>query len=349
MVSILRRARVRTIPTGLQHGTVTVLINGQTYEMTALRVDVATDGRHAVVRYTDDWRADAARRDLTINAMSLSLDGHLYDYFGGLADLERRHVAFVGDPEARIHEDYLRILRYFRFHTRINGTASHDSHTLRVIEACAAGLDGISGERIASEMHRILALPASPVTLRTVYAVGLAPHLGLPGAEQPSALAGLERYTAVCATASDPWTRLAALLPDAASLERLQRRWKPSNQQKARLAFILQHRERPVSLVYAQDLLVDACDRDNVLELLRYAGLPEAANALRDWAVPRFPISGQALVDLGIPWGPRIGEILRELKEQWKTSRYCLTEPQLMAAASELAAGHRERHAQTDR
>ncbi len=154
----LKRAGVKVVPTGLTHGTVTAAVDGRGFEITTLRRDLETDGRHAVVAFTEDWRLDAARRDFTINAMSMARDGSVFDYFNGTADLENGRVRFVGDPATRIAEDYLRILRFFRFYARY-GRVPPDAATLDALRAGIPGLARLSVERVWMELRRILGAP----------------------------------------------------------------------------------------------------------------------------------------------------------------------------------------------
>ena len=179
MIELFDEEQIRYIETGLQHGTLTVHLGQQDFEITTLRIDVATDGRHAKVEFTDDWKLDAERRDLTFNAMSLTLDGTLYDYFGGRDDLNARRVRFVGDPLKRLQEDYLRILRYFRFYGRIaEKPDEHDKETLDVISQCVEGLDRIAVERIWVEISKILVGNHAPSLLRLIYELKVAEHIG---------------------------------------------------------------------------------------------------------------------------------------------------------------------------
>ncbi len=200
-MAALQQAGVKVVPTGLGHGTVTAVVDGRGFEITTLRRDVETDGRHAVVAFTEDWRLDASRRDFTINAMSMTRDGTLFDYFDGTADLQAGRVRFVGDPATRIAEDYLRILRFFRFYARY-GCVSPDPATLDALRAGIPGLRRLSVERVWMELRRILAAP------NPEEAVGLMARLGiwaavLPEAQAVSRLAGLP---------ADPVLRLAAML-----------------------------------------------------------------------------------------------------------------------------------------
>lgn len=179
MIELFKKMNIHYIETGLQHGTLTVHVNKHNFEVTTLRIDAETDGRHAKVEFTNDWMVDAERRDLTINAMSLGLDGSLYDYFGGRDDLLKRRVRFVGDPKLRIQEDYLRILRYFRFYGRISSEEdNHDPTTLNVIQECAEGLKKIAVERIWIEISKILTGKYMPSLVRRMYDLNVAQFIG---------------------------------------------------------------------------------------------------------------------------------------------------------------------------
>lgn len=180
MIKLFKAHKIRYIPTGLEHGTITVHINSADYEITTLRVDRVTDGRHAVVDFTTDWRTDALRRDLTINAMSLELDGTLYDYFQGQKHLAEKKILFVGDAKTRIEEDYLRILRYFRFYGRIVPEKDqHDPATLAVIRETAQGLKWVSVERVWVEIGKILIGNFAPHLIAVMYQLGVAENIGM--------------------------------------------------------------------------------------------------------------------------------------------------------------------------
>lgn len=179
MIEMFKKNDLRYIETGLQHGTLTVHVNKRDFEVTTLRIDAETDGRHAKVLFTNDWRLDAERRDLTFNAMSLGLDGTLYDYFGGREDLYNHRVKFVGDPKSRIEEDYLRILRYFRFYGRIALLEdNHDEKTLNVIKECAEGLKKIAVERIWIEVSKILTGNYAPGLVLKMYELNVSQSIG---------------------------------------------------------------------------------------------------------------------------------------------------------------------------
>ncbi len=179
MKDVFAKKGIKFIETGLEHGTITAHINHLDFEVTTLRYDTEQDGRWAKVVFTNDWKLDAERRDLTINAMSMDTECTLYDYFGGVEDLKCRQVRFVGDSRQRIKEDYLRILRYFRFYGRIATDAdNHDQETLEVIQEMASGLEKISVERIWMELSKILIGNFAPSIMKHIYDLGVASHIG---------------------------------------------------------------------------------------------------------------------------------------------------------------------------
>ncbi len=305
----LAAAGLRVIPTGIDHGTVTALAGGRGFEVTTLRRDVTTDGRHATVAFTDDWTADAARRDLTFNAMSMSRDGALFDPFGGAADLAAGRVRFVGDPVLRIAEDYLRVLRYFRFQARY-GRAEPDAATLRALAYGVPGLARLSPERVWSEIKRILAAP-DPVG-----AVRLMQRLGVLAAVLPEAVSiqALQRLVAAGAPA-DPLLRLAALAP--VDLQRLAQRLRLSGAEAERLLLLARGNAPSPDDADIRRALADT-DREVLLGRLWLAGSPpdlreRVAVALR----PVFPLQGRDLLAAGYEPGPELGRALGELRGWW--------------------------------
>ena len=311
----LEAAGMRAVPTGLDHGTVTALSDGRGFEVTTLRRDVETDGRHAVVAFTDNWQADAARRDFTINAMSLTRAGEVFDYFGGIGDLRAGFLRFVGDPATRIAEDYLRILRFFRFSARYSSGPA-DPAALAAISAGVPGLAGLSVERVWSELARILSAPDPRA------AVGLMAKLGvlaavLPEGAEPARLARLVEADAPV----DPLLRLAALLTgDPAALAA---RLRLSVAERDRLAAL---RAGPVARPGDDDatlrrLLADEA-REALIDRTWLAGgsAPEwAAVRARLATIPRpvFPLEGRDVLALGEPEGPRVGALLRAVRQWW--------------------------------
>ncbi|WP_333779801.1 CCA tRNA nucleotidyltransferase, partial [Falsiroseomonas oryzae] len=242
----LSAAGLKVFETGLQHGTLTAVLDRQPVEVTALRRDVTTDGRHAEVAWTTDWREDAARRDFTINAMSLAADGRLWDYFGGREDLEAGRVRFVGDPATRLAEDYLRALRFFRFWARY-GRGAPDGAALAAIRDAVPGLAArIAAERIWMELKRLLEAPDPMGALELMREAGLLAAL-LPEAVGPEVLA---RLVGIGAPA-DPLLRVAALLPADApeAAAGLAARLRLSGEERARLCHFAASARSPVPAV----------------------------------------------------------------------------------------------------
>ena len=315
IVRALTAAGIRAVPTGIAHGTVTAVEGGRGFEVTTLRRDIETDGRHASVVFTDNWRVDAARRDFTINAMSMTSDGAVFDYFTGIADLRAGVVRFVGDPATRIAEDYLRILRFFRFSARY-GTGAPDPAALAAIRAGVAGLLILSVERVWSELQRILAAPDPTGAVQLMAALGVLDAV-LP---EGSDVSKFGRLVAAGAPA-DPILRLAALLTGDA--EALAVRLKLSAAERISLLAL---RNLPVPQPADDD---DALRRllagDDPKILIGRAWL-EGGNA-PDWnrlrdrlaALPRpvFPLEGRDALALGVAPGPAMGVLLREIRDWW--------------------------------
>ncbi|XP_064483449.1 CCA tRNA nucleotidyltransferase 1, mitochondrial-like [Ornithodoros turicata] len=330
---------VRMINTkGEKHGTITARINDKAnFEVTTLRIDVVTDGRHAEVEFTTDWETDANRRDLTINALFLGLDGTVYDYFHGIEDLEKRRVAFVGDPAQRIREDYLRILRYFRFYGRIAVEPdSHDPGILTAIRENVGGLAGISGERLWTELKKILAGNYSKELVGRIIDLGIAPFLGLP--DSPD----WNQFEKVCrrshGLALQPVPLLTALLKDESEVMKLHSRLKFSSYERDLALFIVQHRENKedASLKPYQRLLFVTKGKTGdvqewICELLKYGGHRELLESFRCWDMPKFPVNGTMLLERGMRSGPKFAAVLGKLKELWFDSDFSLTTEELLA------------------
>jgi poly(A) polymerase len=305
----LEDARVRAVPTGLAHGTITAVTEGGTVEITTLRRDVATDGRHATIAYTDDWREDAARRDFTINALYADpVSGEIFDYFGGLNDLSAGRVRFIGDPLQRIAEDHLRILRFFRFHARFGSEI--DDAGLEACTARANDLMALSRERIAAELLKLL------VAARAVAVIALMVERGIWRAVLPeidadgvARLAALVDHEHAAGIAPDPIRRLAALIP-ARDGDVVAARLKLSNTNRKRVVAATQGigDEGPRALAYRHGV-AGAIDR------LLIAGADVAPIA--DWSPPAFPISGGALVERGLRKGPDVAAMRRRIETQW--------------------------------
>jgi poly(A) polymerase len=333
VMQALAAARIRVVPTGLEHGTVTAVVDGRGIEITSLRRDVETDGRHARVKFTDDWREDAARRDFTINALSMRRDGAVFDYFGGIEDLRAGRVRFVGEAAQRIAEDYLRILRFFRFFARY-GRGEPDADASAAIRGGLAGLGGLSAERVWSELKRILAAP-DPVA-----AVALMAELGvlaavLPEDADPAPLAALVGAGAP----ADPLLRLAALF--AGDVVALSDRLKLANDERARLAAL---RAGPSPHPSDDDATLRRMLADTEPAVLNDRAWLAGGDApgwaelrARIVATPRpvFPLEGRDVLALGLAPGPRVGELLREVRAWWM-EQGCT--PDVAACRQELEA-----------
>ena len=307
----LAAAGLKAVPTGLAHGTVTAISHGLVAEVTTLRRDVATHGRHATVAFTDDWQADASRRDFTINALYASLPGGaLDDWFGGRADLAARRVRFIGDPLQRIAEDHLRILRFFRFSARFAGTLDADG--LAACTARANDLMALSRERIAIEVKGLLGGAADPVpVLAEMLARGIwRPVLPEIDAERLPALARTIAAEAESGLGAAWQRRLAALLPAAAVVD-VGARLRLANADRQRLAQAVQ----PLASGDAAEAYRDGTEA--VVDRLLIAGQPAAAAALAGWQRPKLPASGKDIIARGVAPGPEVARRLAAFERAW--------------------------------
>jgi poly(A) polymerase len=300
------------VPTGLAHGTITAVTGGAPVEVTTLRRDVSTDGRRATVAFTGDWREDAARRDFTINALSADpLSGEIFDYFGGLADLEERKVRFIGEPLQRIAEDHLRILRFFRFHARF-GEGAPDEAGLEACAARANDLMALSRERIADELLKLLALPDPTPTVALMMEKGIfrpvLPEIGSAG--RLRTLVAAEDGAGI---GPEAIRRLAALLPaDPDVAASVAARLRLSKRLTKRLVSAAKtHVEAPKTLAYWIGA-AEAVDRI----LLHGAPGPEL-NVLESWQRPQLPVSGGDLVGRGLAAGPLVAATLQAIEREW--------------------------------
>ncbi len=303
VVAALEQAGIRVVPTGLPHGTVTAVVAGRGFEVTTLRRDVETDGRHAVVAFTADWRLDASRRDFTINAMSMTRSGEVFDYFDGVGDLAAGCIRFVGDPVTRLSEDYLRLLRFFRFYARF-ARQPPDAATLQALGGSVAGLSRLSAERVWNELRLILATP-DPAA-----AVGLMDRLGIWRAVLPEA-AAVDRLAGMPA---DPVLRLAGMLMGDARA--LATRLKLSNEDRDRLVRLAATPAPSGSDTDLRRLLADHQPAD-LIDRTWLDRRPEARQRLSTMTRPVFPLEGRDAVALGVAPGPRVGELLRLVRQWW--------------------------------
>lgn len=312
VVEKLGQAGIRTVPTGIEHGTVTALLPHGHVEVTTLRHDVSTDGRRATVAFASEWREDAARRDFTFNALyAHPLTLRIDDYFGGLDDLAARRVRFIGDARQRIREDHLRILRYYRFQARFGSELDAAAE-----EACAelaSTLQGLSRERVSWELLHLLALPDPAATVARMQARGVLPVI-LPeaGSDGVTELQALVLEEAKQSVEPDPIRRLAALLPAEPKVtEQVAARLRLSNPQKKRLASAAaryDHPGDPHALAYV-------LGRTEAIDRLLLSGCD--VSALNDWEKPVFPLKGGAVVTRGVSAGPEVARILLMVEARW--------------------------------
>ena len=326
----LAEAGLRVFETGLAHGTLTAVLAHEPVEVTALRRDLTTDGRHAEVEWTTDWREDASRRDFTFNAMSCDAEGALWDYFGGRDDLTAGRVLFVGDPATRLREDYLRALRFFRFWARF-GRSDPAPAALAAIRAAVPGFRArIAVERIWTELKRLLEAPDPVGALALMRETGLL-RAALPEAEDFIALGRLVSRRAP----ADPLLRVAALLPQRAEQHRrLAQRLKLSGEETARLRFLLEHAAPDAAgltrfMAATRQLgptdcalwLAEARDGQDRSEL-RLEALREA---------PVFAVLGRDAMALGAPPGPGLGQLLRAVEAWWLAGDCTATREECLA------------------
>ena len=317
VLGLLKANGIKAIPTGLAHGTITAVLPDGPIEVTTLRRDLETDGRHATIAFTDDWREDAARRDFTINALYADpLNGEIFDYFGGLDDLTAGVVRFIGDPLQRIAEDHLRILRFFRFHARFGDRI--DETGLAACTARANDLMALSRERIAAETLRLLIARHAVEVVRVMFAHGIftpvLPEIEEEGGARLARLAELEESAGI---APDSIRRLAALLPrDPAVGETVGARLKLSNAQRRRLVSALEAwHGSPHEGAYrlGREMAIDRW-------LLSAPAPADAVAGARDiaaWPIPVLPLTGGQLVEAGVKKGPDVARLLRQVENQW--------------------------------
>ncbi|CAN1722565.1 CCA tRNA nucleotidyltransferase [Hyphomicrobium sp. 1Nfss2.1] len=332
VVRLAKRAGLHTIPTGFEHGTVTLVADKHPFEVTTLRRDIETFGRHARVTFTTDWREDAMRRDFTMNALYCDLDGVVHDPLGGYPDLVAKRVRFIGDAHERIREDYLRILRFFRFLAQYGDPAAPDPDGLAAARTEKGGLAQLSGERIHNELLLLLSAPRALSALATMQDAGLIePLLGAPGNVQ---LAGrLESIEAALGRTPDPILRLAALadfhapllkdrlrlsLIEAGRLAEAARRdasFDPRTDEAAAKAFI--YRYGPDAFV--DGALLDWARSDDPLDDRARA---ERIDLPQRWTPPKLPVRGADVLALGVPAGPKVGRIVSEFESWWIAAGY---------------------------
>lgn len=330
--TIYKNNNIRHIDTGLAHGTWTVVLNSGVYEITSLRTETDHDGRWATVSYIKDWDGDLSRRDLTINAMALTFDDELIDPYNGKADLEAGIVRFVGNADERMREDYLRILRYFRFAGRYTATIEMlDADTLEAVKRNAKGLSDISRERVWAEMSKILLGPCSWSIIHIMIKSGIAPHIDLP------VLAGWMPRLMVATESRNAVTRLAAMLGNHKDMIKLAAAWKLSNNEAELACYVANQVEKSVSdedfftIRVAEIELADkGISREYVTEAFLAIGNDHYASILQDWEIPVFPVRGNDLILAGMSPGPAMGAALRVMRQEWVAQNFEPTKSELL-------------------
>ena len=359
----MRRAKAagfKPVPTGIEHGTVTVVAGGRPFEVTTLRADIETFGRHARVAFGRDWEADAERRDFTMNALYAEADGTIVDLVGGLADIANRTLRFIGDPEARIREDFLRVLRFFRFFAWY-GKGRPDAEGLKACARLKDGVKQLSAERAWSELKKLLSAPDPSRALLWMRQAGVLGTV-LPEGEKwgIDAIHALTKTEADMGWTPDPLSRLEAILPpDAARMQELARRLKLSNAEGDRLVKWALAEPLPASTtdavlarrLYRGDAgaiedrlrLAFAAARGRAAEddsaLIEASGYFRLLRFLEKWERPVFPLNGDDLRGLGLKQGKRVGELLAELESEWVESGFAFDRYALMVRAAEKVGG----------
>jgi poly(A) polymerase len=355
VMELLEQARIKAVPTGIAHGTVTAVADGRPFEITTLRRDVETFGRRARVAFTDSWTEDAARRDFTINAMFLSVDGRVFDPFGGLGDIATGRVRFVGDARERIEEDVLRLLRFFRFFAHFDRPPP-DAAALAACTALAPKLPTLSGERVRAELFKLLEAPDPAATLDLMARESILAHV-LPEAENMPRLAALTALeSVVLAEPPDALLRLAAVLAGGgAAAVAVAARLRLSNKEGERLlALTTSAPAMPPLDPRAERRLLQRLGAARFSDHLRLNWAEARAarggtvddspwrallDAARRWVPVTFPIKGEDAVKCGVPPGPAVGELIRAVEEWWADEDFrpgraaCLAQLKALAEA----------------
>lgn len=353
VVRRVEAAGFKPVPTGIEHGTVTVVADGRGFEVTTLREDVETFGRHAKVAFGRDWRRDAERRDFTINALSMTRDGQVFDYVGGLADIEQHRVRFIGDPKTRIAEDHLRILRFFRFHAAY-GEGPPDPDGLHACIAARAGLDQLSRERVRMEMLKLVVAEHAVPALAVMTEAGLLVNVlgGVPLLASFSSISKLEGELKLAPYAARRLGALAAYLEEDA--ERLRDRLRLSNAEYERIASMVERwwRISAVTSEHEGRVLLYRLGIGRFMDrvLIAWSRAPESAHDPRwqrltelpeRWMPPIFPLKAADFIKRGVDKGPALGAALRGAEEAWVAADFPIDPAALDAIADEAARAAR--------
>ena len=330
---LLEEAGYSVIPTGLQHGTVTAVMNGKAFEVTTLRHDKETDGRRAVVEFTDDWLEDAKRRDFTINALFMDLDGNVYDLLGqGLADIKTKKICFVGKASKRIEEDYLRILRFFRFHA-LYGGQDYEEEGLKACQAAADKISSLSRERITQEFLKILASDSPQDILDIMFEHDVLKDLDFSG-DYPEKdffrhFCNFQKKYRLSALSARIFVMAGLSMENMKALERLLLLPKVFLKDAVALNGALNlgnlscdNAVREAVYRFGRTATAQALMAELVQDRVMNSYASTALDIIQNWDVPDFPISGEDLLDAGYKKGPEIGKALRLLEDQWITQDF---------------------------
>lgn len=353
-VKALKLRNIKTIPTGLKHGTITAILNKRSFEITTLRHDVKCDGRHAKVEFTNDWQADASRRDFTFNALYADKYGHIYDYFGGIQDLKARKLNFIGNAEDRIKEDYLRILRAFRFHAKICiGDLSDE--ILDVCKKHSHMIQNLSGERIREEIFKLLECNDPAPTLKSMQKSDVLQKI-IPKEvkceilsspllinTKPPTKPSAYDHTPFLDPTIDALTKLALLLRTAEDRlnlgEYVSKLLRLSNKQKKKILFLLSNNIKTELSEKEQKKYISLFGKELYCDLMKICGIESGTNVdeyisfAKMFNIPKFPLSGNDLITIGHQPGKNLGRNLELLRQHWEDSSYTLTKEELILYA----------------
>lgn len=338
-IKALKLCNIKTIPTGLKHGTITAILNQRSFEITTLRHDVKCDGRHAKVEFTNNWQADASRRDFTFNALYADKHGHIYDYFGGTQDLKAQRLNFIGNAEDRIKEDYLRILRAFRFHAKIC-VGDLSDEILSVCKKHSHMIQNLSGERIRDEILKLLECNDPFPTLKSMQESDVLQKI-IPKEVKCEILSSSLLF------GTDALVKLALLLRttknDRLSLgEYVSKFLRLSNKQKKKLSFLLSNNIKTELSEKEQKKYISLFGRELYCDLVKICGVESGENIdeyisfANTFNIPKFPLSGDDLISIGHQPGKSLGRNLELLKQHWEDSSYTLTKEELVLYAKDL-------------
>ncbi|WP_265026712.1 CCA tRNA nucleotidyltransferase [Wolbachia endosymbiont (group A) of Bombylius major] len=333
-IKALKLRNIKTIPTGLKHGTITAVLNQRSFEITTLRHDVKCDGRHAKVEFTNNWQADASRRDFTFNALYADKHGHIYDYFGGIEDLKARRLNFIGNAEDRIKEDYLRILRAFRFHAKIC-VGDLSDEILSVCKKHSHMIQNLSGERIRDEILKLLECNDPFPTLKSMQESDVLQKI-IPKEVK------CEILSSPLLLGTDALVKLALLLRTTKKNDRLSlgeyisKFLRLSNKQKKKLLFLLSNDIKTELSEKEQKKYISLFGRELYCDLVKICGVESGENVdkyisfANTFNIPKFPLSGDDLISIGHQPGKSLGRSLELLKQHWEDSSYTLTKEELV-------------------